>query len=186
MIAQPWLKALTLPTAVMGVLFVWVAPAFAQQPRSEVRGGGPIWLLPEQKRTVTPNRGRAPSAARMGYLAEDDTFPDYRSFYQLGRAIPNDAALVEVRVPRNAEVWFSGEKTNSTGREREFLTPELKDGKSYFYTIKARWTQNGQPVEQTRRVKVAPGAHVMVDFYRRAPESKNGAAKPAEDDKPAP
>ncbi len=73
-------------------------------------------------------------------------------------------ALVQVRVPDNAEVFFEGEKTNQPGSPRRFISPPLQPGKTFTYDIRARWTDNsGKPVEKTQQVKVQAGRRSMVD-----------------------
>lgn len=78
-------------------------------------------------------------------------------------------ATVDVRVPADAEVWFGGYRTNLTGPTRGFTTPPLEKGKTFAYEIRARWTENGKPVEQTRRVLVQAGANARVDFLSPMP-----------------
>jgi uncharacterized protein (TIGR03000 family) len=73
-------------------------------------------------------------------------------------------AQVTVLVPEDAEVFFDGERMTQTGTERSFVTPPLAEGMNYRYDIRARWTVEGTPVEQTRRVSVRAGASVRVDF----------------------
>jgi uncharacterized protein (TIGR03000 family) len=48
---------------------------------------------------------------------------------------------------------------------RDFVTPELKTNKTYFYTLKSRWKRNGVLVETTREVPVSRGARVVVDLF---------------------
>jgi uncharacterized protein (TIGR03000 family) len=88
----------------------------------------------------------------------------YESGYQ-PEPIPADAALIDMKVPANAEVWFSGEKTTQRGADRSFVTPELnRDGK-YAYQIKARWTdEDGKVVEREKRVPVRAGDRLNVNF----------------------
>jgi uncharacterized protein (TIGR03000 family) len=143
-----------------------------------------------------------------GVLAEQSTNQGYASFYRGPDAnIPQNAALMQVRLPENAELWIADEKTQQTGTLRAFVTPELTDNQRGSYTLRAKWTNSdGQNMDQTRRIQVQPGAQVMVDFFRPAqnqqgPErirpgaSREGdqeRAKPREDsekgtnDKPAP
>jgi uncharacterized protein (TIGR03000 family) len=85
--------------------------------------------------------------------------PDYRqSFY----TDPNSATLT-VLVPNPAtQVWFDGTSTTQRGMERIFHTPSLQQAGTY--TIKARWTNNGQTVDRERIVQVQPGQAVVVDF----------------------
>jgi uncharacterized protein (TIGR03000 family) len=76
----------------------------------------------------------------------------------------DNTATVQVEVPADATLWFDGVQTKQTGAMRTFTTPELESGRSYHYDVKARWEQNGKPVERTRRVEVYPGARATVDF----------------------
>jgi uncharacterized protein (TIGR03000 family) len=88
--------------------------------------------------------------------------------------VPAATALFRVRVPENAEVWFSGDKTAQRGSERLFVTPPLAE-KSLGYEVRARWRQDGKDVEQTRKVVVHPGDRVTVDFL----DGSNGEELPA-------
>jgi uncharacterized protein (TIGR03000 family) len=73
--------------------------------------------------------------------------------------------LIEVHVPSaEAEVWFDGVKTTQTGTLRSFLSPSLAPGGTFTYTVRARWTEDGRPVEQTRRISVQAGHQQTVDF----------------------
>jgi uncharacterized protein (TIGR03000 family) len=73
-------------------------------------------------------------------------------------------ASVTVIVPGDAEISIDGAPTSLTGTERSFVTPPLSPGYNYSYTLRARWTANGVPVEQTRKVTFSAGANVRVDF----------------------
>ncbi len=77
--------------------------------------------------------------------------PRYVDYY--ARNAYNKARL-HVRLPANAELWLNGQRMKGTGPEREFITPPLKEGQSYSYRVKARWTRDGQPSEETIEVKV--------------------------------
>ncbi len=74
------------------------------------------------------------------------------------------AAVILVVVPADADIFFDGSPTTQTGTERSFSSPPLEPGLTYQYTIRARWTQDGRPVEQTRRVNVKAGDRIRVDF----------------------
>lgn len=78
-------------------------------------------------------------------------------------------ATVVVRLPADAQVWFDGNGTRSTGAERSFETPALAVGKTYRYDVKAHWLQEGKPTEVTRRVEVRPGERAVVDFLAPNP-----------------
>jgi uncharacterized protein (TIGR03000 family) len=78
--------------------------------------------------------------------------------------VPENAAKVHVRVPAAATVWFEGDQTRQTGPARDFVSPPLTPGQTYTYDVRARWTENGRPVEQTRTVRVRAGDTSTVDF----------------------
>jgi uncharacterized protein (TIGR03000 family) len=87
--------------------------------------------------------------------------------------VPADmTAHVTVRAPADAELWFDGTKTTSTGPVRDFQTPGLAAGHKYTYTIRARWLENGNEVTQTQQVGVTAGADIRVDFPRAAATAK--------------
>jgi uncharacterized protein (TIGR03000 family) len=77
---------------------------------------------------------------------------------------PPGAAVVQVTVPVDAEVWVEGDKTGLTGPHREFVSPPLVTGKSYLYTVRARWTEAGRSVEQIQVVAVQAGNRAEVRF----------------------
>ena len=74
-------------------------------------------------------------------------------------------ANFEIRVPEGAELWFEGEKTSQTGSVRTFVSPAVQPGKTFTYTIRARWIgADGKPVDQKRDVKFQAGQRIGVDF----------------------
>jgi uncharacterized protein (TIGR03000 family) len=75
---------------------------------------------------------------------------------------PGRTALIEVRVPADAEVWFDGTKSDQTGAERSFRSKPLEADTTYTFEVKARWTENDKPVERTRKVRLMAGEHVRL------------------------
>jgi uncharacterized protein (TIGR03000 family) len=68
-----------------------------------------------------------------------------------------------MRLPANAEVWFSGEKTKSTGERRSFMTPSLDNDRKYAYEVRIRWTdRNGEEREKVEKVRVRPGDRLQL------------------------
>jgi uncharacterized protein (TIGR03000 family) len=113
------------------------------------------------------------------YAALETPIP-YRSYYPSMSAdvtppaptttVPTDTkAYVRVVVPADAELWFDGEKTAQTGTSREFVSPPLTLGTDYSYEIRARWLENGKPVDQTRSVTVRGGSLTLVNFTHPSP-----------------
>src|SRR5262249_34540729 len=94
------------------------------------------------------------SAPDLGYLdSYGEGAPSYASGYQAveppstvspdtAAAQADSTAHVTVRVPANAQLWFEGSPTTSTGPVREFQSPPLRPGR-YTYAIRARWSENG-------------------------------------------
>jgi len=106
-----------------------------------------------------------------------DAYPDYsasyspapavyQSFYAAPAAVtaPNNKALIDVNVPADAAIWIDGNPTKQTGASREYVTPALTPGQNYSYELKARWMENGQPVEKTQKVRFQAGNQVVVNF----------------------
>lgn len=82
------------------------------------------------------------------------------------------AATVVVLVPNpNAQIWFNGALTSQQGMDRTFVTTPLAADGSYSYTIRARWTENGQSVQRERQVNVQPGRTSTVSFRGTSAES---------------
>lgn len=75
-----------------------------------------------------------------------------------------ETARITVRLPAAAELWVNGALMAQTGSVRVFDTPPLTAGQRYTYTVRARWTESGRPVEQTQTVGFAPGDHIDVTF----------------------
>jgi uncharacterized protein (TIGR03000 family) len=78
-------------------------------------------------------------------------------------------ARLTIVLPPDAELYFDGTPTTKIGSERTFVTPLLDGDKTYYYSLRARWTQDGRPVEQSRRVTVKAGSQVRVDFTSPQP-----------------
>src|SRR5262249_17537898 len=78
-------------------------------------------------------------------------------------------AVITIVVPRDAEIFFDGTPTTQRGSERRFVSPPLEVGRKYDYDIRARWTENGRTVQETRKVSVSGGDTVRVDFLAPLP-----------------
>jgi uncharacterized protein (TIGR03000 family) len=90
-----------------------------------------------------------------------------------GLPAPNPSAnqaTVRVTVPDpDARVYFDDELTRQTGPERTFNSPPLDPSKSYTYTVRATWTENGREVSRSQDVKVQAGREAAVDFREKPP-----------------
>jgi uncharacterized protein (TIGR03000 family) len=113
----------------------------------------------------------ADSAAPAGYSTPNYPLrsPDYNVIYPISpplSQLADNTAKVEVRVADGAELWFDGHSTSQTGADRSFTTPALEPRQDYVYEVRAKWDADGKPVDQTRKVTVHAGDHVVVDFHR--------------------
>ncbi len=94
-----------------------------------------------------------------------DDYTTYDSSVAYSQTTDINSAACTIRVPDpNAQIWFQDYLTQEQGTVRAFETSTLQPGTTYMYHIRARWIQNGQPVEQTRDVPVSAGQGVFVDF----------------------
>jgi len=105
-----------------------------------------------------------PAYSNQAYVSN----PQY-SFYpdsmQNGLTNPNDAGFI-LRLPDpNAEVWFQDHKTQQQGFVRQYESDRSLDpGKTYTFEVRARWMQDGQQMDETRRVNARAGQNLGVDF----------------------
>jgi len=99
----------------------------------------------------------------------------------INNTAPRDnRAHVHVTLPTpDAQLLFEGQKTSTTGSQRDFDTPALSPGSDYSYTITAKWSKDGQTVTQERHVAVHAGQNVVVDFTRAA-QTATPQATPSE------
>jgi uncharacterized protein (TIGR03000 family) len=149
---------------------VWIAPAFGfgyyggwgrgyySSPYYYGYDYGPSYYYSSPDYYSSPNYYYSDSVTQVPPI-------DYR---QSSYADPNSASITVVVPNPNAEVWFDDAPTQQRGMQRVFTTPALQ--KSGTYTIRARWTENGRPMDQTRQVRVQPGQSATVNFQAPASE----------------
>jgi putative membrane protein len=82
------------------------------------------------------------------------------------------SAQITLVVPADAEVFFDGHRTTQKGTERLYTTPPLAAGKEFHYEVVVRWTKDGKPAEEKRKVTVTGGGSARVDFTRPADEKE--------------
>jgi uncharacterized protein (TIGR03000 family) len=81
----------------------------------------------------------------------------------------DDTARITVTLPADAELYVDGYETKEVGPARDFVTPPLARGKDFSYSIRAVWTEDGKPVEKTRKVTFQAGSQMRVDFTSPLP-----------------
>ncbi len=92
-------------------------------------------------------------------------------------AVETNAASVEIRLPEaQGEYWLQGIKQGGSGTVRNFRSPELTPGRTYFYTVTAAWHDGGRLVTEERRVAVQSNSSVLVDFTQPVAAGDRAAA----------
>jgi uncharacterized protein (TIGR03000 family) len=71
-------------------------------------------------------------------------------------------ATLVVNLPADATLTINGQRTTSTSSRRVFLSPALKPGKVYRYSLTAEVNRGGNPVSWSRDVTVRAGAESNV------------------------
>jgi uncharacterized protein (TIGR03000 family) len=82
------------------------------------------------------------------------------------KASDTDAPItLKLTVPNTARVWLQGQEMPGTGNVREFVSPPLKAGKEWVYTIRVR---DAYGSEETVEIPLRSGQTRELNF--RAPE----------------
>jgi uncharacterized protein (TIGR03000 family) len=101
--------------------------------------------------------------------APQQTVASYQSFYPNAGAMGDRPALINVRVPAQAELWIDNvPMTARTGSFRQFQSQPLEPGYNYSYQVRARWMENGQPVERSQKVTFQAGQQANVNLMSQS------------------
>jgi uncharacterized protein (TIGR03000 family) len=73
-------------------------------------------------------------------------------------------ARIVVNLPANAKLTVDDQATTSQSDQRTLISPSLKPGEEYHYTLKAEIQRDGKPMSETKRVVVQAGREVNVRF----------------------
>lgn len=106
---------------------------------------------------VTPQSDSEREAVRkvLEYMRQKPTKPT---------SAPGEAAQVTVHLPADARLYIDNTLCPLTSTTRTFRTPALEQGRQYFYTLRVEVNRDGQTVTDNRRVVVAAGRNVEVNF----------------------
>src|SRR5262249_28668776 len=70
---------------------------------------------------------------------------------------PSLPASIVVTLPAAAKLTFDDRPTTSTGNRRAFVSPALRVGQAYHYTLKAQVMREGKVVAVQKQVEVRAG-----------------------------
>jgi uncharacterized protein (TIGR03000 family) len=77
--------------------------------------------------------------------------------------LPTQATVV-VQLPETATLSVDGQMVTLDSSKRVLVTPELRPGQDYFYSLRAEAQVNGTTLVQAKRVTVRAGGETRVDF----------------------
>jgi uncharacterized protein (TIGR03000 family) len=129
-------------------------------------GPYPVYLPYDQPYPIVGDGGTSPTYQAPGSRSEVTPaqllLPDPTGTMT---AAPATAAVIQLRVPDPfAEVEFDGVKTESVGRTRYYVTPDLTADKRYPYEVTARWKRGDNWVTEARTIQVRRGKITTLDF----------------------
>lgn len=77
---------------------------------------------------------------------------------------PTNTAKLHVTLPADAELTINGSPTVSTSESRNFESPSLTPGKTFFYELKATVVRDGKTETVTKEVAVRAGEDSRVEI----------------------
>ncbi len=111
--------------------------------------------------------GPAPGPAWLydhrNWIGNEPVRPFAGMMLRLPPSTPTVARLT-IQVPADAVVWLEQQQMGQIGGVRQFITPPLEPGAAYTYTIRARWFDGQQHLEQMQRVNIEAGQSLAVNF----------------------
>ena len=79
-------------------------------------------------------------------------------------AIPANRAMLTVHLPASAKLFVNGQPAKGESAHRSYLTPELKAGTTYSYTLRMEVMKNGAMTSASQIVYFRAGKEVQVSF----------------------
>lgn len=69
-----------------------------------------------------------------------------------------------VLVPADAKLFIEDQPTQLTGTRRDFISPRMKIGQDFVYSLRVELTRDGQKVTKIHQLPVRAGNHAVVEF----------------------
>lgn len=76
----------------------------------------------------------------------------------------SNTARITVTLPAQARLYVDNVPCPLNSGERAFNTPALQPGQRYYYTLRVELDQDGDTITDSRRVLMAAGENIRVDF----------------------
>jgi uncharacterized protein (TIGR03000 family) len=77
--------------------------------------------------------------------------------------VPGRAKLI-VELPADAKLYIDDQLMKTPSAVRQFNTPELQPGQTYYYMVRVELGSDSSPQTATRRVLIRAGEEVTADF----------------------
>lgn len=134
-------------------------------------GSGPVYYGPDFHPTYYPGVGTGvtPPQVRID-----------KSEHELTRAKPQSGpARLTVELPADATLYVDGVLTKGEGNTRNFHTPDLPAGQTFYYELKAEVTVDGKTLTDSKRVLIKAGAVLNEGFPQLIAAAKADADRNA-------
>ncbi|MEM6329148.1 MAG: TIGR03000 domain-containing protein [Planctomycetota bacterium] len=106
------------------------------------------------------------------------------------KPVTTGSGMLRVTVPADAVVYVNGNKTTSTGSQRQYVSHGLESGRGYTYTLRVEYERDGKPVVESKTVKLVAGGDESIAFVSGADASAvaetDAEASDEADGEPAP
>jgi uncharacterized protein (TIGR03000 family) len=73
-------------------------------------------------------------------------------------------AEITLNVPLDAIVFVDGQRTNTSGLSRRFVTPPLSSGQKYYYDVKVSWIEGSRPRVYNRHLSFKAGDRIALNL----------------------
>jgi uncharacterized protein (TIGR03000 family) len=79
-------------------------------------------------------------------------------------SVPANRARLIVEVPEDAKLYIDDQLMKTTSARRNFSTPDLEPGQTYYYMLRVEVTRDNTRHSETRRVLIRPGQEAKATF----------------------
>jgi uncharacterized protein (TIGR03000 family) len=76
----------------------------------------------------------------------------------------SDRVVLVAHLPDDAQIWFDNTPTQQRGMVRKFVSPPLLPDRSYTYTVRVAWREEGRSVDQVHSLSVHAGELQCIDI----------------------
>jgi uncharacterized protein (TIGR03000 family) len=124
-------------------------------------GSGPLYYGPD----FHPNYAPSAETGLGTPMTPPQVRIDRSGEYEVAKAKPNASpARLSVELPVDAKLYVDGVLTKGEGTTRNFHTPDLPGGQTFYYDLKAELVVDGRTVSETKTVLVKAGDAISESF----------------------